>query len=481
MVDTARSSYPPDMTRAADFPNMGNLETMANDVLDRLKRYAPRRAGLLRALGAGGRVRPRLEAQALVIRRCFAVLAIRDLPPRPAGDASRPPSGRGGRPCRKRSTFRPRPTPHRTAPTSMKDGAVSQPPPLVVLFDPASLTPDDHEAALRSGGYRIARASTDGEAVAALAHDGPAALVVVEGRSGPSDEGRVCHAARDRGIPVLGLLDHEGDAPSLRDRVEGYDGWTHFACPPNFLVARLGQILNGQAADRPAKPEPIPIDVRLLAMIVHDLRNPLNVIGLTLRVIEQMPAATRAAIQEDLTFLKDNAGQIEKSLGLLSDLCRLGDLGPPGPMEFNPRRLVEEILEEKAHRGNDKAYPATFVSEPGTPESVVLDPMHARLAILAALINAAAVTDRPLTVRSSGADGRWTLAIDVDRPPPATVHPEQARAERFERLIGSTSERKGLDLALAAWIADQSGGKVRLDIEPGRRSTIVLDWPVKPA
>jgi signal transduction histidine kinase len=279
---------------------------------------------------------------------------------------------------------------------------------------------------------------------------------------------------------VLGLLDHDGDAPSLRDRVEGFDGWTHFACPPNFLVARLGQILNGQAPDRPARPAPIPIDVRLLAMIVHDLRNPLNVIGLTLRVIEQMPSANRSEIQEDLGFLKDNAGQIEKILGLLSDLCRLGDLGPPGPVEFDPRRLVEEILEEKAHRWNDKSYPATFVSEPMAPGSVVLDPMHARLAILSALTNAAAVTDRPLALRSSGGGGRWTLAINVDRPPPATVRPEEARAERFERLIGSTSERKGLDLALAAWIADQSGGKVRLEVDPGRRSTIVLDWPVRP-
>ena len=133
-----------------------------------------------------------------------------------------------------------------------------------------------------------------------------------------------------------------------------------------------------------------------MAMVVHDLRNPLNVIGLTLRVIEQMPAAHRSAIQEDLSFLKDNAGQIEKSLGLLSDLCRLGDLGPPAPIELDPIRVVGEILEEKASRATDKAYPATFVSEPGRRRRVVLDPMHARLAILAALTNAAAVTDRPL-------------------------------------------------------------------------------------
>ncbi len=55
MVDTARSSYPSDMTRAAEHPTMGNLEEMANDALDRIKRYArdePVSFGLW-ALGVG--------------------------------------------------------------------------------------------------------------------------------------------------------------------------------------------------------------------------------------------------------------------------------------------------------------------------------------------------------------------------------------------------------------------------------------------
>jgi tetrahydromethanopterin S-methyltransferase subunit F len=40
MVDTARAKYPPDMIRVADFPDMGSLENMANDVVDRVKHYA---------------------------------------------------------------------------------------------------------------------------------------------------------------------------------------------------------------------------------------------------------------------------------------------------------------------------------------------------------------------------------------------------------------------------------------------------------
>ena len=40
MVDTARVSFPSDMTRASEFPMMGNLEDMVNDMLERLKTYA---------------------------------------------------------------------------------------------------------------------------------------------------------------------------------------------------------------------------------------------------------------------------------------------------------------------------------------------------------------------------------------------------------------------------------------------------------
>ncbi len=40
MIDTLRSGYPSDMTRAAESPGMGPIESMANDALDHFKDYA---------------------------------------------------------------------------------------------------------------------------------------------------------------------------------------------------------------------------------------------------------------------------------------------------------------------------------------------------------------------------------------------------------------------------------------------------------
>jgi hypothetical protein len=40
MIDTLRSDFPADMTRAADSPGAGTLEGMANDAMDYLRDYA---------------------------------------------------------------------------------------------------------------------------------------------------------------------------------------------------------------------------------------------------------------------------------------------------------------------------------------------------------------------------------------------------------------------------------------------------------
>ncbi len=128
-----------------------------------------------------------------------------------------------------------------------------------------------------------------------------------------------------------------------------------------------------------------------------------------------------------------------------------------------------------------KAFPARFEVGAGTPTIVDQDLVRIRLALTSALTNAAAAADAPLRVTLSGDSERWQVAIVVDRAPPATVRGFSARSDRFERIIASPSERTGIDLAIAAWLAAQSGGTVRLEVEPGHRSAIVLDWPVKSA
>ena len=376
------------------------------------------------------------------------------------------------------------PTPTRSVPPVIQTNVRSNPP-LVLFFDPDSLVTDGQTAALLAGGFRISSTDNPEKAWTALDGESLAAVVIVEGARGPRDDGRFLSAAKTRGIPVLGLVESGGGDPSLHQPdAGGYDAWVHHNCAGDELRARLNLTLS-ERPNRDATtmtPPPIPIDVRLLAMIVHDVRNPLNVIGLTLRVIEQIPAQQREAIREDLGFLRDNAGQIEKMLTLVSDLCRLSEPGPPPEtIRIDPARFVEEVLNERAHKGTENALPARFESDPSTPASVVLNPPRARLALLSALNNALVATDRPLSVRTSGKDDRWTITIGVDTPPPATVVSYDVNHQSFERLLAIPAERRGLELAIAGWLSAQFGGSVRLEVRPDEGSSIVIDWPIEMA
>ena len=245
---------------------------------------------------------------------------------------------------------------------------------------------------------------------------------------------------------------------------------------------RPGRMLDGVGdhRDMPNMNQAIPIDARLLGMIVHDIRNPLNVIGLTLRVIEQMPSPVKSELQEDLGFLRENTAQITRMLVLVSEFCRLREHQislSPAPIE--PARFLGDLLAERAGKATEQAYPARLDCDPSTPATVHLEPVRLRFLIQYALANAAGATDRPLLVRLSGSGDRWRVTITVDRPPPSSVQGGPISSNVFERLMATEAERRSFELAIAAWLGEELGGSVRMEVNPGVSSTVVVDLPVR--
>jgi signal transduction histidine kinase len=221
------------------------------------------------------------------------------------------------------------------------------------------------------------------------------------------------------------------------------------------------------------------IDPRFLALIIHDLRTPLNVIGLTIRAIMQTVPQRSAELDEDLMFLRENASQIEKMLAQLGDYCRLieGEL-QVSTVAFDPRRFLSDFLEVHRSKSSAEASPVRLELAESCPAEVALDPNRVQLALqhsLANAVNAAAST--PVRLRSSGGPDRWVIELIVDKPPPLTVGSMPLRPDHFERLAGSAAERRGLDLAIAARVSELFGGSARLVAEPDRRTAVVLDWP----
>jgi signal transduction histidine kinase len=280
-------------------------------------------------------------------------------------------------------------------------------------------------------------------------------------------------------IPTLLIIDQIGDASDFASRVRHCDGWLSMEAVDRELPARAAEILDRRRMGMTSLPA---IDPRFLALVIHDLRTPLNVIGLTIRAIAQtVPQSLAPEIDEDLTFLTDNARQIERMLAQLGDYCRLIESETRlSTMEFDPRRFLADFLEDRRGRVGSETVPIRLESVEGGPVEVSLDPDRVRLALQHALANAvSSARESPIRIRSGGKDGRWVVEVIIERPPPATVVTMELRPDRFERLTGTRAERRGLDLAIAARVSELLGGSARLVIEQDQRSTILFDWPAR--
>ena len=327
---------------------------------------------------------------------------------------------------------------------------------------------------LEAAGYLLTQHDQPNIAAEILHRERPALVIVAEGGSLPgSTFPHLQEAAGKMRIPTLAVL-ATGQSP--RDLGAGYDDWVSTANLLGELPVRAHRLIS-----RPADATIPAIDSQFLALVVHDLRTPLNVINLTIRAIGQSNPTPNADFEEDLSFLQENSKQIEKMLAQLGDYCRLVESEQhPAALEFETRRFLTDFLEEKQAKRDSEFKAVRLEIAADSPVEVALDPNRVRLAIQHAVANAvAAAGDAPIRLRSRGPAGRWTIDVIIDKAPPPTTAPTPLQPHIFERLIGSAAERRGLDLAIAARVSELFGGSARLDVEPGTRSIISLDWPTR--
>jgi len=347
-----------------------------------------------------------------------------------------------------------------------------------MVFDEDEQRAGSIAGSLDSIGLTTSRCHRGDEALAALRRESPAVAVVVgaEERFPGLNAG-----ARASGIPTLAVIEPGDDPRATAASVGDFDGWASLSGPVDEIATRVVGLLQGHRNQaRPGAGNGAPLlDARFLGLLVHDLRTPLNVIVLALGTIVHSVPRRTAEFNEDLKYLNDNTRQIEKMLVLLGDYCRLleaeSDLAVT---EFNPRRFLTDFLEDHRERSGADPTPVRLELGESCPREVALDPARVGLALKHALSNTlAAAGGSPVRIRATGMPGRLIIEMILEKPPFETVSSMKLRGESFERLVGVAAERRGLDLAIAARVTELFGGTSRLEIEPGRRSTLVLEWP----
>ncbi len=350
-------------------------------------------------------------------------------------------------------------------------------PPQLLIIDTDPERAAGLGAPLEARGYRVSRAGGASEGVAALREYRPALVVLTANDPAAAD---VRAAARDCAIPVLEVVDRPADPIDVADH--DADDWVSRASVQAELPVRVGRLLRRRDREGVQAATSLPpADDRFLPLVIHDMRTPLNVIGLSLHMIGQAVPKGDPDLGEDLRFVEENFKQIEHMLAQLSDYYRLFEgEAPLSVSEFNPRRLVSELLEARALKAGSKAVSVRLEVQDSCPAEVALDQNRARMAIQYAVANAVAAThDATVLVNLRGRPDRWVIEVATDRPPSPSVKSVELRPDRFERLCGTAAERRGMDLAIAARVSQMFGGTARLDVQPDQGTTIVLDWPAR--
>ena len=193
---------------------------------------------------------------------------------------------------------------------------------------------------LEAAGFLVTRHDQPHTAVEVLRRLRPALIVVAEANESHSSSfPHLCESARGLKIPAL-AVQVVGSAPSL---VAAYEDWVSEASIFSELPLRARRLV-----DRPVGLLSPAIDPQFLALVVHDLRTPLNVINLTIRAISQSVPTPSADFNEDLSFLQENSKQIEKMLAQLGDYCRLVESEQrPGGIEFETTPLLDRFSGRK--------------------------------------------------------------------------------------------------------------------------------------
>ncbi|MDB5350802.1 MAG: signal transduction histidine kinase [Planctomycetota bacterium] len=217
---------------------------------------------------------------------------------------------------------------------------------------------------------------------------------------------------------------------------------------------------------------------KYLEVVIHDLRTPLNVINLALRMIDETEAARTPELAEDLSMIRSNSLEIERMLLDLVDFSRLPNTRADLSRDrFDPRRMLDEVVEDYRAQLSTSQVEVDVVDAPSV---VTLDHARAKMAAQKALANVAAASGGSLIrVRLYGKRDRCVLTFEIGVSPRDSVKTHTIDPENFQRLRGTAAERRGLDLSIVGRVSELFGGSARLEAMPGQGTALVLDWPVE--
>jgi two-component system sensor histidine kinase HydH len=215
------------------------------------------------------------------------------------------------------------------------------------------------------------------------------------------------------------------------------------------------------------------------AGLVHEVRNPLSTMNLTLQIMEEEWAGeTSPLARRTLERIQSVRREVARLSEILDDFQRYAGIRHLDLEDLDLNRVIEEtttfFAAECARAGVDVGvYPDLRL--PLLP----LDERLVKQALLNLLLNAVqAMEGRPgshLIVRTR-LEGDAARVDVIDNGPGI---PEEIRDRVWEVYFSSRREGTGLGLPTARRIAEEHGGSLSFETEAGKGTTFTLRFPLR--
>jgi signal transduction histidine kinase len=234
-----------------------------------------------------------------------------------------------------------------------------------------------------------------------------------------------------------------------------------------------GRGARSESTPSPALPDRLPD--RLLNIVGHDLRQPLQAMGLFLAALEHQAAGPVPA--PVLAGLRSAASSMERMVGGLLDIARLDACRiTPRPEHFELAALLDPIRDEMTAWAEEKGLELRV---PPASEKIYTDPVLLDCILRNLVVNAIKYTEAgyvAVTVRA----GEERLAIAVEDTGPGIAEAEIGQIfDEFYRCAGARGSADGLGLGLAVVrrMAALLGVTIKVGSQPGRGSVFSVEIP----
>ncbi len=279
-------------------------------------------------------------------------------------------------------------------------------------------------------------------------------------------------------VRPLGNLAHAAELVAAGDLsqelpVSGQDEVGRLTRTFNGMIARLRQ--NRELEEKVRESQYLSQLGRLSSGLAHEIRNPLNFIGLAIDHLDRLTdGRTPEASAEKAQVIGRIREEVQKLNDLVTNFVAYGR--PPSPQRTPVK--IPEIVESVLRMAEERMRTQRIRCVRGFAESapVAVDPDMIRRAVLNVVGNAidAMPEGGELRVAAGPASGgRYALRVEdtgVGIPP-------QDREKIFEPYFTTKSSGLGLGLVLTRKIVEAHGGEIVVDSEPGRGTRIRICLP----